>query len=111
MRKLISIFLTLCLLLGITACSATQPPEETGSVEIISPESESNSEDNNNTDSSTEAHESTPDQPEASEAQSNILIAYFTWAENTSVADPDSVDVDAVTSASVLMPGNVGLLA
>ena len=25
--------------------------------------------------------------------------------------DPDSVDVDATTSASVLMPGNVGLLA
>lgn len=42
---------------------------------------------------------------------SNILIAYFTWAENTYVADPASVDVDATTSASVLMPGNVGLLA
>ncbi len=49
----------------------------------------------------------------ATEAEegSNILIAYFTWAENTYVADPDSVDVDATTSASVLMPGNVGLLA
>lgn len=42
---------------------------------------------------------------------SSILIAYFTWAENTYVADPASVDVDATTSASVLMPGNVGLLA
>lgn len=42
---------------------------------------------------------------------SNILIAYFTWAENTYVEDPDSVDMDATTSASVLMPGNVGLLA
>ena len=41
----------------------------------------------------------------------NILIAYFTWAENTYVAHPEAVDADAITSASVLMPGNVGLLA
>ena len=35
-----------------------------------------------------------------------ILIAYFTWADNTHVDDPSSVDVDASTSASVLAPGN-----
>lgn len=44
-------------------------------------------------------------------SQNKILIAYFTWAENTHVEDPESVDVDATTSASVLMPGNVGLMA
>jgi len=43
--------------------------------------------------------------------QANILIAYFTWAENTYVDDPDSVDVDATTSASVLLPGNAAKLA
>lgn len=41
----------------------------------------------------------------------NILIAYFTWAENTHVADPSSVDVDATTSASLLLPGNTAKLA
>lgn len=41
----------------------------------------------------------------------NILIAYFTWADNTHVADPSSVNVDASTSASVLAPGNAALLA
>lgn len=41
----------------------------------------------------------------------HILIAYFTWAENTVVEDPSAVDVDATTSASVLMPGNAGKLA
>ena len=40
-----------------------------------------------------------------------ILIAYFTWAENTYVENPSAVDVDAVTSASVLLPGNTGRLA
>lgn len=42
---------------------------------------------------------------------SKILIAYFTWAENTVVTNPSQVDVDAVTSASVLLPGNVAKMA
>ncbi len=40
------------------------------------------------------------------EKQGKILIAYFTWAENTVTSD-----VDAVTSASVKAPGNVAMLA
>lgn len=47
----------------------------------------------------------------AAENDKNILIAYFTWADNTIVANPDAVDVDAVTSASVLDPGNVARMA
>lgn len=39
------------------------------------------------------------------------LIAYFTWADNTYVENTEEVDVDATTSASVLQPGNVGLIA
>jgi len=42
---------------------------------------------------------------------SNILIAYFTWADNTVVEDPSTVDVDATTSASVLAPGNAAKIA
>lgn len=57
----------------------------------------------------------------------NILIAYFTWADNTTVADADASiqsalehygnmgdknsGVDAVTSASVLVPGNTAVMA
>jgi flavodoxin len=40
-----------------------------------------------------------------------ILIAYFTWADNTIVANPAAIDVDASTSASVLAPGNTTKLA
>lgn len=40
-----------------------------------------------------------------------ILIAYFTWADNTVVENPDAVDVDATTSASVLAPGNAAKIA
>lgn len=42
---------------------------------------------------------------------SRILIAYFTWADNTVVEDPGTVDVDATTSASVLAPGNAAKIA
>ena len=42
---------------------------------------------------------------------SRILIAYFTWAENTYVENPEAVDVDATTSASVLPPGNAAKMA
>lgn len=48
-------------------------------------------------------------QPE--EQGHNVLIAYFTWAENTVVEDPSAVDVDATTSASVLAPGHVAQMA
>ena len=44
-------------------------------------------------------------------AGKKILIAYFTWADNTFVANPSSVDVNATTSASVLPPGDAGLIA
>ena len=42
---------------------------------------------------------------------SHILIAYFTWADNTVVDNPSAVDVDATTSASVLAPGNAAKIA
>ncbi len=38
---------------------------------------------------------------------SNILVAYFSWADNAILAD----DVDAVASPSVISPGNVQQLA
>lgn len=49
------------------------------------------------------------DTPEAEE--SRILIAYFTWADNTVVEDPGAVGVDATASASVLAPGNAAKIA
>lgn len=55
-------------------------------------------------------------EPVSSETQSapkinKILIAYFTWAENTVVEDAGAVNVDATTSASILLPGHVGQMA
>lgn len=48
---------------------------------------------------------------EIPKGEHKVLIAYFTWAENTHVEDPSAIDPDASTSASVLPPGNTAKLA
>ena len=52
-----------------------------------------------------------PAAPQPDPETPRILIAYFTWADNTVVEDPGAVDVDASTSASVLVPGNAAKMA
>lgn len=48
---------------------------------------------------------------ELAENSKKILIAYFTWADNVDLTNPQNVDVDAVTSASLVSPGNIEKLA
>ncbi len=83
--------------MDITAGTSSEPNDSQGSSENIlfissTVESELSSE---------------SDSPQENSAQSKILIAYFTWAENV---EKDS-DVDATASASVTLPGNVGQIA
>lgn len=65
--------------------------------------------------------------PSLAEEPSHILIAYFTWADNTVIEDADASiqsaldhysnmgdsasGVDAVASASLLVPGNTAVMA
>lgn len=49
--------------------------------------------------------------PQTEVGESNILIAYFTWADNTHVENPEEVDGSLSTSASVLAPGNAAIVA
>lgn len=46
-----------------------------------------------------------------SSSGSNVLIAYFTRAENVYLDNPDEIDIDATSSASVLLPGNAAIMA
>lgn len=99
MKKIIFLLMALCMAVGLSACSE-QLALSVSDTESVPLQSEGN--------------EMTTDDSEPGTGESSgsrILIAYFTWAENTTVDDPDSVDVDATTSASVLMPGNVGLMS
>lgn len=109
MKRWASLVLSALLLFSLAACgdgdTSNAPPAESHE---------------NNT-SQTPSDTNRPDQSESvssqepagqEEAENNhILIAYFTWADNTVAEDPSSVDVDATTSASVLAPGNAAKLA
>ena len=109
MKKWIALLLSTCILLTATGCSGPveQSPavnqygaeDEIPSVSYSENQAVQPSEDRNRGEQTPE-----PEMP-------RILIAYFTWADNTVVEDPSAVDVDATTSASVLAPGNAAKIA
>lgn len=106
MKKWITMLLPFCLLFGMTACS-TGKTEASG----ITEQNSENQMSNEKTEITLAEGSETFANQVAGKSGSNILIAYFTWAENTQVENPDEVDVDATTSASVLLPGNAAQIA
>ncbi|MBO1305614.1 hypothetical protein JZO70_05555 [Enterococcus sp. 669A] len=55
--------------------------------------------------------ESSAAAPPENREEARVLVAYFTWGENVGELDESSIDVDATTSASLALPGNVGKMA
>lgn len=105
MKKSIAFLLALVMAVSLAGCgigseapdrSTEMPPESSSDVSAEAPSA------SENTDSS-ESLESEPSETESS----NILIAYFSWADNAIPED----EVDAVASPSVTAPGNVAQLA
>ncbi len=88
MKRMLSAALAILLLFPLVACGASEQqeaPETAGSGTAAAGQA-----------------------PNANAAQAdNVLVAYFSWADNAVLAD----DVDAVSSLSVLAPGNVEQLA
>ena len=104
MKRPVALLVLLTLLCSLTACGGNPTTQSISDV----PESSQNAEEITDTPLDTDPSAS---QSPGETGNSNILIAYFTWADNTVVEDPSSVDVDATTSASVLAPGNAAKLA
>lgn len=94
MKKTISIILTAAMAFAFTGCAATEKQNVPASV---------------SSQDSTKAAEQEPltDENVQNGSADNILVAYFSWADNAVLAD----DVDAVASPSVIPPGNVQQLA
>lgn len=115
MRKY-SFIAALLALTIISGCTAEQNissiPNSGGNESSTSSsnQTENSKPDSGTSDSENKASSEQPSKPEDA-PHSNILIAYFTWAENTHVEHPENVDVDAQTSASVLAPGNAAKIA
>ena len=98
MEKFLSLVLAATLLLLLPGCqsggeaAAPSPAESAAPTESAAP---------------AESGDAPPSPAPTASGESNVLIAYFSWAENAVLEG----DVDAVTSPSVLAPGNVQQLA
>ena len=96
MKRKVSILLALVLAISLAACGKA-PADGNAS---------SNGDASSIAETVSEAAEQTAGS-EPSDGGGNVLIAYFSWADNAVLAD----DVDAIASPSVLVPGNVQQLA
>ena len=101
LKKAFSLFLTIAIVFSLAACDQN---EDKGKSASPSPESIAAD--------SAPVEPSGETQPESQvsteeTAGSNILTAYFSWADNAVLTE----DVDAVSSPSVIPPGNVQQLA
>src|SRR5699024_1352903 len=108
MKKRIVVFVIVCLLVSLSACAPN--PEESGtSVDSTSNTDVVSSEVDTEVGTSSEENDSLPQESSeiAAEEGSNILVAYFSWADNAVIEG----EVDAVASPSVTAPGNVEQLA
>lgn len=109
-KKIISFILTATLLTMAAGCgnTDTQGDGQTVSTQSAAESSIADTQaeavtERDNEQSDTQAAGTT----EAAETASNILVAYFSWADNAVIDG----DVDAVSSPSVTAPGNVQELA
>ena len=106
MKKIISFFLAITMALSLAACSATENQENRSSEALESSSAVLEQETIDSSSSEMKASGSEPSEIDE-EQESNVLVAYFSWADNAILAD----DVDAVASPSVIPPGNVQQLA
>lgn len=106
MKKIISFFLAITMALSLAACSATENQENRSSEALESSSAVLEQETIDSSSSEMKASGSEPSEIDE-EQESNVLVAYFSWADSAILAD----DVDAVASPSVISPGNVQQLA
>lgn len=114
MKKFFTVVICFFVSFSLAACAGRSEEQPASVSEIEIEDEEANEQDSNY-------------QPETAN-ENRVLIAYFTWADNTeiqdeeaalesalahyeSVGDSVSSDVDAVTSASILQPGNAARIA
>ncbi len=109
-KKLTALFLCVVFIAALTACAgkneeAAYSEEPAVQFEVETSYSETSETDDRQATSlsgENKVDENT-EETEVEDSDTNILIAYFTWAENTHVENPEAVDVDATTSAILHM--------
>ncbi len=105
MKKILALLLAMSVIFSLSSCGTEENRENSG---IVSEETAAEKEFLETETASSESEPLEMDGENAKEAEgSNILIAYFSWADNAILED----EVDAVSSPSVIPPGNVQQLA
>lgn len=108
MKKFTALLLVVSLTFTLAACgNSGQDNTDGSSTDSYEASTEETSGVSQEPQENGEAAEATEPPDSVSEEQRKILVAYFSWADNAVLAE----DVDAVSSPSVIPPGNVQQLA
>jgi len=107
LKKCMSLFLTGCLIFALFGCGNRTDNSRTDRDES---EEGAVSEDETEEKNITEQGQA-PDNEEENTSDSLLLIAYFSWADNAEDFNPDDIDADVLGHASVVAPGDVGVIA
>ena len=110
MKKIVSLLLVFIFVFSLTACGGTASGDDKSGFgqEDTREETDAAGETQEETDA---AGESQDTGASGTVSADNILVAYFSWADNVSLDAGMEDDLDAVTSPSVVSPGNVQQLA
>ena len=114
MKKILSILSAAAMVFSLTACGMSEETQTNASesLDSVTAATEEAALDNSVSETESNDHGMATEEAESMEQSgdtdtTNILVAYFSWADNAVLAD----DVDAVASPSVIPPGNVQQLA
>ena len=114
MKKILSILSAAAMVFSLTACGMSEETQTNASEssDSVTAATEEAALDNSVSETESNDHGMATEEAESMEQSgdtdtTNILVAYFSWADNAVLAD----DVDAVASPSVIPPGNVQQLA
>lgn len=107
LKMLLCILLALCTAIGLPGCGNgwQNAGSETGPPPISETEKSQTSE------VMSEAADKPKDSVDGSVAGSNMIIAYFSWANNAEEYNLEDIGVDVLGHASVVVPGDVGRIA
>lgn len=103
-KRLAAVLAALVMALTLAACSAAPSSDTTSSPSHSPDEVQGQLQEES---LPPEDEEDTPADTEASK----VLVAFFSWAYNATPFEPEDYDIDAVGQASVVVPGDVGIIA
>lgn len=107
MKKVVTAILVFTFVWGVTACGGSQKPENQQELPVSEVASDQRADPLPQDAAETEEEIRPMENVAEEKGGSDILVAYFSWAENAILEG----EVDAVASPSVLVPGNVQQLA